>query len=155
TTSVSRMGMGRMPEVQYANSTHLELDYEVTECGPSDIGFVDLWLTHDDGRNWEFFREDQVVPRAAGQSALGGSGSAKRTVAVDLQCEGVYGFAIVLKSQFGLCRQPPVAGEAPEIRVEVDTTAPSVLLYGPKPDSRQRDALILTWKVTDKNPAAT
>jgi len=153
-TSVSRMGMGRMPELQYANSTHLELDYEVAECGPSDIGFVDLWLTRDDGRNWEFFRQDQAGQRAAG-NMMAMSGPDKRTVAVDLPCEGLYGFTIVLKSQAGLCRQPPVAGEAPEIRVEVDTTPPSVLLYGPKADSRQRDALILTWKVTDKNPAAT
>jgi hypothetical protein len=152
--SVSRLGMGRMPELQYANSTHLELDYEVADCGPSDIGAVDLWLTRDNGRNWEFFREDQAGPRAAG-STPGLSGPDKRTVAVDLPCEGLYGFTIVLKSQAGLCRQPPVAGEAPEIRVEVDTTPPSVLLYGPKADSRQRDTLILTWEVTDKNPATT
>jgi hypothetical protein len=83
------------------------------------------------------------------------SGQDKRTVAVDLPCEGMYGFTIILKSQAGLCRQPPVAGDAPEIRVEVDTTPPSVLLYGPKADSRQRDALILTWEVTDKNPSST
>src|SRR5262249_13811713 len=37
-TSVSRMSAGRMPDLQYANSTHLELDYEVADCGPSDIG---------------------------------------------------------------------------------------------------------------------
>jgi hypothetical protein len=152
--SVSRMGMSRMPELQYANSTHLELDYEVAECGPSDIGAVDLWLTRDNGRNWEFFREDQAGPRAAGNMP-GLSGPGKRTVAVDLPCEGLYGFTIVLKSQAGLCRQPPVAGEAPEIRVEVDTTPPSILLYGPKADSRQRDAVILTWEVTEKNPTPT
>jgi hypothetical protein len=153
-TSVSRTGMGRMPELQYANSTHLELDYEVAECGPSDIGAVDLWLTRDNGRNWEFFREDQTGPRTAG-NLTGMSGPDKRTVGVDLPCEGLYGFTIVLKSQAGLCRQPPVAGEAPEIRIEVDTTAPHIDLYGPKADSRQRDAVILTWEMTDKNPIPT
>jgi hypothetical protein len=147
------MGMGRMPELQYANTTHLELDYEVAECGPSDIGFVDLWLTRDNGRNWEFFREDPAGPRTAG-NMTGMSGPDKRTVAVDLPCEGLYGFTIVLKSRAGLCRQPPVAGEAPEIRVEVDTTAPNAVLLLPKADSRQRDALILSWEVTDKNPQA-
>jgi hypothetical protein len=153
-TSMSHLGTARTSDLQYANTTHLELDYEVAECGPSDIGSVDLWLTRDNGRNWERFREEQAGPHAAG-NMTGSSGPDRRTVTVDLPCEGLYGFTIILKSQAGLCRQPPVAGEAPEIRVEVDTTAPSVWMFGPKADTRQKDAVILTWDVTDKNPTNT
>jgi hypothetical protein len=42
----------------------------------------------------------------------------------------------------------------PELRLELDTTAPTAQLYRPEPDAKHSDSLILSWNASDKNLAA-
>ena len=74
-------------------------------------------------------------------------------VAGNTQPEGLYGFRIVAQSGAGLSKGPPVAGDAPELRVHVDLSKPVLKLWSPTPDPSRRDTLILTWEAQDSNLA--
>jgi len=127
---------GGLPPVQIVNSRQVALDYEVVKMGPSGLGKATLWMTRDDGRNWERFADYTDV---------------KPPIIVDLseRPEGVYGFTLVVQSRAGLVRRPPMAGEPPETRIELDLTPPVARLAVPEQDPKNRNALVLGWSVTD------
>jgi hypothetical protein len=53
-----------------------------------------------------------------------------------------------------LGKPPPKDGVTlPQMRIEVDETAPQANLYAPVPDPQQKDCLILSWTATDRNLA--
>jgi hypothetical protein len=153
TSSVSRFPRGQLPPMQIVNSTQVQLDYQIEGMGSSGIGKADLWMTRDDGRTWQYFGPDQQLSNEGDTSAH--AGITGRSMTVDLPGEGTYGFTIVVQSRAGLGRKPPMAGELPEIRVEVDTTPPEIYLFAPQADPKQHDVLVLTWSVTDKNLMAS
>jgi hypothetical protein len=131
-----RQPQASLPPVQIVNSRQVPLAYEVVKQGPSGIGKATLWMTRDDGRNWERFADYTDV---------------QTPIVVDLsdRAEGVYGFTLVVQSRAGLGRRPPIAGESPEIRVELDLTAPVARLAAPEQDPHKPNALVLGWSVTD------
>jgi hypothetical protein len=129
------------PPMQYANQLHLDLNYEA-KAGPSGIGEVQLWMTQDEGHTWRRFAEDPDL---------------ESPFAVDVPGEGTYGFSLVIRSKGGIYKgnkQTPLPGEAPEVSVEVDCTAPVAEMYAVEADPRRKDALFLQWKASDKNLAA-
>ena len=136
---------GNLPPAQIINVTRFDMAYEVEQRGPSGVSRVELWVTRDDGRTWHRWSQ---VERA--DSPL--------TVELDNrmnpQIEGLYGFRIVLSSGAGLSKGPPVAGDVPDLRVDVDITPPLVKIYEPLPDPNQKDTLILRWEASDRNMAA-
>jgi len=132
-----------LPEPRLVNSPEVVLDYKLDKVGPSGIGSVELWLTRTDGQTWQRWAED---PDA---KALTSGGKYQRTV--ELPGEGVYGFRLVVKSKAGRGRPAPNSGDLPELRIEVDTTPPEAELLEPLPDPQRRDALVLKWRVKDKN----
>jgi hypothetical protein len=73
---------------------------------------------------------------------------------VNLPGEGVFGLRLVVSSRAGLGRRPPQSGDLPQMRIEVDTSPPTVKLASVRPDPQRRDALILTWNASDHNLAA-
>lgn len=127
---------GPLPPVHIVNNPQITLDYEVAKVGPSGVGHVELWMTQDDGRTWRRYAEDT---------------DHKPPMTVDLPGEGVYGFCIVVQSKAGLGKRAPLAGDPPEMRVEVDTTAPTARLYAPEPDPKRPNALQISWTATDRN----
>ncbi|HEV8058515.1 MAG TPA: hypothetical protein VGP68_01500 [Gemmataceae bacterium] len=120
------------------NSTQVSLDYRVDRVGPSGVGAVDLYLTEDEGRTWKKYDSDANL---------------QPPMVVNLPGEGAFGLRLVVTSKAGLGRRPPLDGEPPDMRVEVDMTAPVVKLYRPEPDPRRRDAIILTWQASDHDLA--
>jgi hypothetical protein len=120
------------------------LQYKLNRVGPSGIGSVELYLTDNDGHTWQRYAEDTAV------SQLAAGGTYQRTVDLP-DGDGVYGFRIVIKSRAGRGRAVPVAGDLPELRIEVDTTKPEAVLLEPRPDPKKRDALVLQWRVKDRN----
>jgi hypothetical protein len=127
-----------LPALQMVNTRQLSIDYEVTKEGPSGIGKVELWMTHDDGKYWERFAENPNL---------------KPPMNVELPGEGIYGFRLVLQSKAGRNKPPPQSGDLPEMRVELDSTPPSAQLFRPEPDPNQADGLILSWSASDRNLA--
>lgn len=122
--------------VQFINSQHVDLNYEVSKVGPSGVGAVELWSTEDNGRSWRRFAEDADL---------------RPPFAADLPAEGVYGFTLIVRSKAGLGKQAPMPGDAPELRLEVDTTPPVAQLYAPEADPRHREMLVLLWNAGDRN----
>lgn len=120
----------------HTNQTRLELDYEIPKMGPSGVGVVELWVTMDNGRTWKKASE-KTDPQPP--------------FVFDAPNEGVYGFTMIVKSKAGLGRREPSAGDAPELRVEIDTTQPLATLYPVEADPRRKDLLYLIWKADDKN----
>lgn len=131
-----------LPPVQYVNKKVVPLAYEVTKVGPSGVGKVELWWTRNDGRTWELYAED---PDVKGMR----TGRNERTI--ELPGDGVYGLALIIRNRAGLGKAPPQAGEAPEMRVEIDTTLPAAELFPPSPDRERPGALLLRWTAQDKN----
>jgi hypothetical protein len=132
-----------LPPLQYVNHPEVLLKYALHKVGKSGIGSVELWWTKDDGQSWELYATD---PDSKGSTQ---NGEHERTV--ELPGEGVFGFNLVVKSRAGLGKPPPKAGDAPDIRVEVDTTPPVAQLYAPVPDPQHPGALILKWAARDNN----
>jgi hypothetical protein len=130
---------GQFLPLQITNSTQVTLDYEITKIGPSGVGSVELYLTHDEGQTWQRFAEDADL---------------KPPMTVNLPGDGIFGLRLVVRSRAGLGGRPPRPGDLPQMRVLVDTKPPLVQLDPPQADPQRRDALLLTWKANDENLAA-
>jgi hypothetical protein len=134
-----------LPPPQYINQPEFVAEYEVTRFGPSGIGSVELYRTRDEGQTWEKYAYDPDV----GNVALGVK-LQKKVKFQEGDTDGIYGFTIVIKNRANVGRRPPQPGEAPELRIELDTTPPVAQLYKPTPDAKPGH-LLLRWDATDKN----
>ena len=142
---------GALPPLQIVNKKSLKLGFDVSKVGPSGLGSVDIYVTTDEGATWTMSKADPAVSLPV-SAELRGVGPQKGTVTVALPNDGViYGFYLVVKSRAGLGKAGPKTGDAPQVRIEVDTTQPVAELYQPQPDSTRPSALVLTWKAEDRN----
>ena len=140
-------GAPTTPTVEVSRATSInylafDLGYEIESRGPSGISRLDLWVTRDDGRTWLKWSQHD------------GKGSSVRVnlnVPANPQPEGTYGFRVVPVSGAGLSEREPVAGDAPDLRVVVDVTPPTLDLFPPTGDPTRPDTLVIQWKATDKN----
>jgi len=134
-----------LPAPQIINVSRFDLAYDVDQKGPSGISKAEVWVTRDDGKNWNKWSVTEKT---------------ESPVTVDLatrnnpQIEGVYGMKIILLSGAGLSKGPPINGDAPDMRVDLDLTPPVVKIYEPLPDPNQKDTMILRWQAVDRNIAA-
>ncbi len=141
-----------MPTLQYVNSPEVVLEYELSKVGPSGVGSVDIYLTQDDGQNWDHVATDPMV--------IGKKVGGRHQGIVELPGDGVYGFNLVVKSQAQLKQdmamqekkqKGPRGGDVPDIRVEVDTQPPTAELFPPRRDTTKANSLLLIWTASDKN----
>jgi hypothetical protein len=132
------------PLVVYVNTKSVILEYELGRVGPSGIGSVEIWWTRDNGKTWDKApNPDQPDEKINGRfqrvlELLGG--------------DGAYGFSVVVRSGAGRAKKSPQPGEAPQFRVELDTTPPEAKLLPPK--EGDPGTVILSWKAQDKNLTA-
>jgi len=111
------------------------LDYSVEDAGPEGPAVVELWITRDRGRTWSRHSEDP--DRAP-------------PYLVDLGGEGLYGLRIVARSATGQGDVPPVAGDAPHVWVEVDTSPPLIQLDRPQVGTGPHlGKVAITWRAED------
>jgi hypothetical protein len=134
-----------LPKIRIVKDREVTLDFSLAKVGPSGVGSVELYLTRDDGQTWKRYADipEPVVPMPGGHC--------QRTL--QLPGEGVFGLFLVVKSRAGLGKPPPREGTPPQIRIEVDTTAPVAQLFAPIPDPDRRDAILITWNASDRNLA--
>jgi hypothetical protein len=138
-----------LPPLHLVNAHKAEIEFEVGKVGPSGLGSVDVFVTNDEGATWAktTSEPDVSLPVVAGaEPPLCGS------VTVELPKDAtIYGFYLVVKSKAGLGKAPPEPGTPPQVRIEADTILPDAKLYKPEPAPETPGALLLTWKVDDRN----
>ena len=131
-----------LPSAQVINVARFDVAYDVEQKGPSGLSRAEVWITRDHGNTWNKWSTTEKT---------------ESPVTVDLgaknnpQVEGLYGVKIVLLSGAGLSSGPPVSGDAPEMRVDLDLTPPVVKIYEPIPDPNQKDTMIIRWQAVDRN----
>lgn len=136
------------PELFTTNEPQVTVDYEIERVGPSGVSKVEVYLSQDDGRSW--MRWQDTTPTATGRTDP--ASASKLPVALRLpEREGTFGFRMVPFSGAHISSGPPQAGDAPEVRIQVDRTTPVVELYKPEADQNQTQSLTLVWKATDAN----
>jgi hypothetical protein len=140
---------GPQPGLEYVNTNRVSINYAVDKVGASGLGSVDLYVTRDDGATWQRLTGEQLTasPDPASPSP------AQRSITADLPGEGRYGFYLIVRSGVGLGKQPPRNGDRPQMRVEVDMTAPEGTLYGLQPAQGQSNSVVVRWKASDLNLA--
>jgi hypothetical protein len=145
--------VGALPPLRIVNKKLVKLDFEVAEYGPSGVGSVDVYVTTDEGANWELTKPEPgtALPVSGDVKSMG---PLTGSVSVLLPRDGViYGFYLVLKNRAGLGQPPPRGGDTPQLRVELDTTPPKAEMYAPVAEPSRHDALILSWWAEDRNLA--
>jgi hypothetical protein len=136
------------PPVRLVNTREVALEYQLSRLGPSGVGSVILYLTSDGGKTWTAFEDEK--PDLARPVV----GSKYRRTLTLPPGEGVYGLILVVQNPGRVGKPPPRPGDAPEMVIEVDMTAPYAELRKPRPDPERRDAVLLQWTAKDKNLAA-
>ncbi len=133
----SQAAMPDSANTQVISTKRFQLNYDINAIDPSGVGQIDLWMTRDRGQTWKLWGQDpdSVSP-----------------FPVEVTEEGVYGFRIVVRSKDGLAGRGPMRGEAADMWVQVDVTAPLVKItsvpYGRESEAGQ---LVVNYAVTDSN----
>lgn len=131
--SVATPAAGMPPVYHLVNQTHVALEYQIEEVGPSGVGKVEIYVTSDRGKSWQRLGEDA---------------DRKSPAEIDLPGEGVYGVCLVASNGSGFGATPPKVGETPDWWIEVDLTQPVVELTSVQLDAKN---LIIQWNARDKN----
>lgn len=127
--------------VPTVNAHMFTLDYQLDDVGPSGVGLVELWMTSDDGKTWNRYGEDQ---------------DRKSPFEVKVAGDGLYGFALVVRSGADLGHEPPHPGDAPQLRVLVDTLPPQAQLIGARAGRGElADRVEIRWQANDIGLADT
>jgi hypothetical protein len=144
---------GALPALKLVNKREVRLDFEVAKVGPSGLGGANVYVTLNEGATWTPLQGEFPLNPPAGADAHG-PGPIHGSVTVQLPNEKmIYGFIVAVKSKAGLARPAPKSGEPPQVRVELDASAPKAQLFSPVPDPSQPNSLILSWSAVDRNLA--
>ena len=126
---------------QLINSTHVTLEYQIEQQGPTGVSKVEVWMTRDDGQTWQRLCDDP---------------DHQSPVEFDLPGDGQYGVSLVATNGSGFGAKPPARGDAPDYLLEVDTTKPVAQLLSAKPSAGDAGAvLLITWVAHDLNLGET
>ena len=121
------------------NARKFQINYQIDEVGPSGVQSVELYITEDGGRKWFKYGNDPDV---------------NSPFPVEVPRDGVYGFALRVRSGAGLAADPPLPGERPSIVITVDTLAPSIALMPPQQGSGANlNKITVSWQITEDHPA--
>lgn len=141
---------GPLPPVLVVKSRKAKVLFDVREIGRSKVGKVEVYLTADEGGNWEEVKPEAIQfpkDKARGKSLVG-------LAVVKVPKEGVvYGYYVVVKNRIGLGGPAPTPGTSPHVRVEADSTPPEAILRMPRPDPKRKDLMVFDWTATDRNLA--
>ncbi len=143
-TNTTSWGMsnGRSPtggRFRSVRAHRFEINYRVDDVGPSGVSAVELYVTQNNGQKWWKYGDDP---------------DKQSPFAVEVPEDGVYGFAIRVKSGVGLSDEPPQANEEPSIVIVVDRTPPTVQLAPPQQGAGAgMNKINISWRVQDDNPS--
>ncbi|MBI1899854.1 MAG: hypothetical protein HYS13_01915 [Planctomycetia bacterium] len=115
------------------NSRKLEVHYQLAAAEPASQRTVELWGTSDGGQTWKSYGVDR---------------SADSRIAVEVPQEGTYGFRFTVQSGRGQIEFPPMRGDKPEFRVDVDLTPPTCQLTDVRQPGGSTE-LVIFWETQD------
>jgi hypothetical protein len=118
------------------NNRRVFLEYRIEQQGPSGVGRVEIWCTHDHGQTWKKLGEHRD-----------GSSPAEALLPAD----GVYGLSLVVSNGLGFGAQPPITGDTPDWWVEVDTVQPTAQLTEVRMARQDGPAVEIGWTSQDRN----
>jgi hypothetical protein len=125
--------------MRVVNNRHITLNFKVEDVGPSGVSNIEVWSTQD----CKAWKKHEVAPNAT-------------SFAFDAEDEGIFGFTILAKSGIGLGKEPPQAGDLPQVWVLVDTTRPVVQVLDCTATLTDKVHTInIQWRATDKNLGST
>lgn len=133
-TAATPSAVPGQPLVQLVADAVFNVDYTVEDVGPSGVSSVELFVTENGGQKWFRYGNDTDM---------------KSPMLVDVQGEGTFGFAIRVRNGVGFIDPPPQPGDAPEIVVTVDQTAPVTQLAMPEVRLQSNPLVHLEWSVQD------
>ena len=120
-------------------SHRFEVNYRIDDVGPSGVSAVELFVTQNNGQKWFKYGDDQ---------------DKQSPFAVEVPEDGLYGFAIRVRSGAGLADDPPQPGEEPSVVIVVDRTPPQVqLLPIQQGAGGQLNKITISWRMADDNPS--
>lgn len=124
--------------VHMINERHVSLAYQIESTNSNSLGRVEVWVTRDEGRNWQRVCEDQ---------------DRRSPVEFDLPGEGVFGVSVVVTNNLADPSVPPTKGENPDWWIEVDCSKPvaQLLAVRPCPGKEEQGCYLITWTASDKN----
>ncbi len=127
-------------DVQMVSNQVFDLDYQIEDVGPSGVSAVELFVTENGGQQWFRYGHDADL---------------KSPFSVDSQGEGTFGFAVRVRNGLGFADNPPQPGQAPEIVVTVDQTAPMIEIAQPSVRSDGFGTIQLAWRINEQFPTPT
>lgn len=120
-------------------SPRFEVNYRIDDVGPSGVSAVELFVTQNNGQKWFKYGDDQ---------------DKQSPFVVEVPEDGLYGFAIRVRSGAGLADDPPQPGEEPSVVIVVDRTPPQVqLLPIQQGAGGQLNKITISWRMADDNPS--
>lgn len=125
-----------------SKSRRFNLDYDISGVAAEDLAKVELWITEDQGQTW---RAHGIDPDLTSPFL------------VEVDRDGSFGFRLLIYDRSGNAT-PPLPGEAPDLRVGVDHTAPiakleSARLVNPSVNvdvDQSPGQLEIVWSATDE-----
>ena len=121
--------------IRPVRSREFKIGYQLDDVGPSGIANVSLYITEDGGRKWFHYGNDA---------------DRKSPFEVSVPSDGTYGFCIRVQNGLGVVADPPQPGDAPDIRVCVDQSAPvAQLLPLRQGQGSNNNQVLIEWSVQD------
>jgi hypothetical protein len=122
-------------EPLWVNALEFELDYRVDGAEAASVSRVEVYGTRDGGETWV---------------SLGTDDDKQSPCLVNVDREGLYGFAIVVTTSHGAQGATPEPGTLPETVIGVDLTAPEVRLTTAEPGAAGvPGSMTLRWTARD------
>lgn len=129
------------PGMRYVGRRQFDVAYQIEDVGPSGIGSVEFFVTENGGREWWKYGEDP--DRAS-------------PMTVQVPQDGVYGFAIRVRSGAGISVDAPKSGDRPDLQITVDQTAPKLeLLPIQQGSGTGANQIAIRWRLEDDHLGAT
>lgn len=135
----------------FVNSANVAIPFRISNVGVSGVPVMDLWVTRNNGRNWQKVPRPSDDPGASLPANPGEGEAITKQFTYNAPGEGLFGFTIVVRSGVGIGDADPRPGDPPKRLVEVDVTKPEVQINVFRGSAQDVRNVTIEWTAKDKN----